>query len=356
MGCLKLSILENQGASCEPKKYTDKKELTSNKTNLKPRSANIYGFNGQERDDEVSGAGNSYTAEFWQYDSRLGRRWNRDPVVKYHESPYATFANNPIWFIDPNGADSALANGSNTWMWNTEEGDTYSSISKRTGASIDDLRNWNGHKDTKIPTGTLLHISDPTANEPSTSAPMQTPLGSIQLHILEPNNGDGGARMYVGITFTPNEANKDEQFIWFQTVGNNDPAENSRQPNANERDLLNSTFYTNDKDAGMRAARAYAGKQLIPRRTVFNPPAGSTAFFDGPSRARIDNGTIKWGAHLQLYKKVDDTYIKVGTIRYGFTMQNNAITPTLFRFNPNTNNDADTQYHNQQFKEWDATH
>jgi len=65
-----------------------------------------FGFQGQEKDDEVSGTGNSYTAQFWQYDPRLGRRWNVDPVVKFHESPYAAFANNPIWFIDPFGADS----------------------------------------------------------------------------------------------------------------------------------------------------------------------------------------------------------------------------------------------------------
>ena len=65
-----------------------------------------YGFNGMERDDELKGEGDSYTAEFWQYDSRLGRRWNLDPVVKEHESPYAVFANSPIWFSDPNGADT----------------------------------------------------------------------------------------------------------------------------------------------------------------------------------------------------------------------------------------------------------
>ncbi len=67
-----------------------------------------FGFNGQEKDDEVCGAGNSYTAEFWQYDSRLGRRFNVDPVVKEYESPYACFANNPIWIIDPNGADTSF--------------------------------------------------------------------------------------------------------------------------------------------------------------------------------------------------------------------------------------------------------
>jgi len=69
-----------------------------------------YEFNGMEKDDEVSGEGNSYTAEYWQYDSRLGRRWNVDPIVKHHESPYATFANNPIWFIDPSGADTSFVN------------------------------------------------------------------------------------------------------------------------------------------------------------------------------------------------------------------------------------------------------
>src|SRR5690554_5822353 len=67
-----------------------------------------YGFGGQEKDNEVSGKGNSYTAEFWQYSPRLGKRWNIDPVVKPHESPYATFANNPIWFIDPSGADTSF--------------------------------------------------------------------------------------------------------------------------------------------------------------------------------------------------------------------------------------------------------
>lgn len=59
-----------------------------------------YGFNGQEKDDEVSGVGNSYTAEFWQYSPRLGRRWNIDPKPNSSISSYATFANSPIMFVD----------------------------------------------------------------------------------------------------------------------------------------------------------------------------------------------------------------------------------------------------------------
>lgn len=62
-----------------------------------------YGFNGQERDDEVSGAGNSNTAKFWQYSSRLGRRFNLDPIFTADVSRYSVNGNNPIYYLDPNG-------------------------------------------------------------------------------------------------------------------------------------------------------------------------------------------------------------------------------------------------------------
>jgi len=60
-----------------------------------------FSFNGQERDTEINI--NIHHAEFWKYDSRLARRWNTDPVFVPFESPYATFRNNPIIFIDPAG-------------------------------------------------------------------------------------------------------------------------------------------------------------------------------------------------------------------------------------------------------------
>ena len=59
-------------------------------------SGSRYGFNGQEKDNEVSGAGNSMTAEFWQYDSRLVRRWNIDPIKTDDEGGYTVNHNNPI--------------------------------------------------------------------------------------------------------------------------------------------------------------------------------------------------------------------------------------------------------------------
>jgi len=64
-----------------------------------------YSFNGQERDDEIAGAGNIMTAEFWEYDTRLARRWNLDPVEYPWQSGYSTFNNNPNYFNDPFGLE-----------------------------------------------------------------------------------------------------------------------------------------------------------------------------------------------------------------------------------------------------------
>ena len=69
-----------------------------------------FGFNGQEKDKEVYGNGNMYTAEYWQYDSRLGRRWNVDPIIKPSLSSFSTFANNPISFMDIYGLDTIFYN------------------------------------------------------------------------------------------------------------------------------------------------------------------------------------------------------------------------------------------------------
>ena len=62
-----------------------------------------FAFNGQEKDDEVSGAGNIMTATFWEYDARLGRRWNLDPKPNVWESEYSVMGGNPICMRDVNG-------------------------------------------------------------------------------------------------------------------------------------------------------------------------------------------------------------------------------------------------------------
>jgi hypothetical protein len=67
-----------------------------------------YEFSTQEKVDEIAGAGNHpprRTALFWEYDTRLGRRWNLDPVKKEQESSYACFGSNPIINVDILGDD-----------------------------------------------------------------------------------------------------------------------------------------------------------------------------------------------------------------------------------------------------------
>lgn len=64
---------------------------------------NRFGMNTQEKDDEIYGKGNASSAEFWEYDSRLGRRWNLDPKPQINISDYACFNNNPILLTDALG-------------------------------------------------------------------------------------------------------------------------------------------------------------------------------------------------------------------------------------------------------------
>jgi len=81
-----------------------------------------YGFNGQEMNNDVKGIGNSYTAEFWEYDSRLGRRWNVDPKPTEGLSLYSAFRNNPIWFTDLRG-DTTIIDDNGIVTRNDKNGD-----------------------------------------------------------------------------------------------------------------------------------------------------------------------------------------------------------------------------------------
>src|SRR6478735_4012863 len=70
-----------------------------------------YGFNGQERTTEINSDGNLYNAQFWEYDSRIGRRWNLDPRPTVGFSPFSAFNNNPVFYCDPLGDTSVIGAG-----------------------------------------------------------------------------------------------------------------------------------------------------------------------------------------------------------------------------------------------------
>ena len=81
-----------------------------------------YGFNGKEKDNEVSGDGNEYDFGARIYDSRLGKWLSMDPKGgKYMSwSPYCFGLNNPIRFVDVGGETIGDPNSPATLMAKTQ--------------------------------------------------------------------------------------------------------------------------------------------------------------------------------------------------------------------------------------------
>ena len=70
-----------------------------------------FGFNGMEKDDEVSGSGNSLNFGARILDPRIGRWLSLDPAQELYPdlSPYSAFGDNPLYFIDPTGETLRVA-------------------------------------------------------------------------------------------------------------------------------------------------------------------------------------------------------------------------------------------------------
>ena len=71
-----------------------------------------YGFNGMEKDDEVSGKGNQYDYGFRMHNPRLGRFISVDPLsISYPMlTPYQFASNMPIWAEDLDGLEALISN------------------------------------------------------------------------------------------------------------------------------------------------------------------------------------------------------------------------------------------------------
>lgn len=76
-----------------------------------------YSHNAQEKDNEIFQGATG--AKYWEYDSRIIRRWNLDPKYTAKESRYVVNGNNPIIFTDPNG-DFKTKFGA--WLYNKTHG------------------------------------------------------------------------------------------------------------------------------------------------------------------------------------------------------------------------------------------
>lgn len=274
----------------------------------------------------------------------ITRWYSPDPIVKHHESPYASMANSPIWVIDPNGADSALASGGTTWMWKTEAGDTYNSISERTKVAVEDLRCFNSDipNDKSIPTGAMINISDPNCSSPNAAPAIQTYEGSTNIFIYGERSGgvdkagvpQAGVNE-IGVNFTPNPENSCEEYMWFQTFNTNDPKQYNRicksMPLSPDRSLVPFLSWESDEIAGMNAYRDQ-GKMYLPNGVVINPAKNPIGMYDHPGRPNINSGTIVWNGTLSLLKKVDGNYVVIQTLRYSWSQQgtNNMMDPIIY--------------------------
>ncbi len=74
-----------------------------------------FGFNGQERDDEVSGEGNSLSFKYRVEDTRLGRFFSVDPMCKEFpwNSTYAFAENKVVWARELEGLETWYTNEGN---------------------------------------------------------------------------------------------------------------------------------------------------------------------------------------------------------------------------------------------------
>lgn len=81
--------------------------LTSKNSVQNVRINYVYGFQGQESDDEIKGEGNSYNYTYRMHDPRIGRFFAVDPLAPQypHNSPYAFSENRVIDGVELEGLE-----------------------------------------------------------------------------------------------------------------------------------------------------------------------------------------------------------------------------------------------------------
>ena len=106
MGCKKLTYYEN---------LSPLKVVCSNLniSGISCLDAYRYGFQGQEKDDEVKGEGNSINYKYRMHDPRIGRFFATDPLEKTYpnNSPYAFSQNIVINAIELEGLEAYFIHG-----------------------------------------------------------------------------------------------------------------------------------------------------------------------------------------------------------------------------------------------------
>jgi RHS repeat-associated protein len=151
-----------------------------------------YGFQGQEKDDELKGEGNSLNYTFRMHDPRVGRFFAVDPLAEKmpNISPYTFCGNNPISNIDPDGryffglfgssaserrtaraerfaakvGGSVVSNGGRTTVNYAVSGSSEGGMSFKSKSGFGDFSSWKNTKETLVGFDRALEGSSDGAN------------------------------------------------------------------------------------------------------------------------------------------------------------------------------------------------
>jgi RHS repeat-associated protein len=141
-----------------------------------------YGFQGQEKDDELKGEGNSLNYTFRMHDPRVGRFFAVDPLThKYpNYTPYSFSGNKVINAVEIEGLEEyELINAKDfrIRIYKVQVEDNLSVISKSTGVSVNDILKFNSF------------IQDPNKIYPNQILFLRGNITGIKLNEFKINKG-----------------------------------------------------------------------------------------------------------------------------------------------------------------------
>jgi len=151
MGCLKLTYREEPPTLRVVKSIFFSEEKTG-------AGLYRYGFQGQERDNEIKGNGNSINYKYRMHDPRLGRFFAIDPLAsKYpYNSPYAFSENVVISHVELEGLEKARSSATS--------GDVSNVANRRQAANARNNRNTNNIKGATPKSNTISTTTSSTEN------------------------------------------------------------------------------------------------------------------------------------------------------------------------------------------------
>lgn len=234
-----------------------------------------YGFQGQEKDDEVKGKGNSVNYTYRMHDPRLGRFFAIDPLAyKYpHNSSYAFSENNVIHMIELEGLEKAPSKVHYYNMVKQDDGSYDASYS---------------HSHSKLVIKTDNAILKETMHRPLGYSNMKIPSGSVDL-----GQNDYGVQSRTTNVYTYWNQGKIAKQVVYNSSGTIDSPEgrigtgNARQAYSNwEWQVKSSGAVTSASLAEPFVEMAHTGvseglQKIGMGETAANYTSGTLLFFGG---------------------------------------------------------------------------